>query len=79
MSLTLELSPETESQLRDAATRQHRDVSAYILEAVAEKMELQSLLDADPEAALDATIETLQIPGAQLCETALNRASFYED
>ncbi len=37
MSLTIEVSPELETRLREAAARQNRDVSAFILDAATEK------------------------------------------
>lgn len=79
MSLTLDLSPEVENQVREAALRQQREVSAFIIDAVQEKIELQSLLDSDPEAALDAVLDQLEISSTEISPTALKRASFYGD
>ena len=64
MSLTIEISPETEARLRELATREQRDLSAFLVEAASEKADwLENGFSPAQETELDARLELYRRDG----------------
>ena len=77
MTLVLELPAELENQLREAANKRGLNVSEFVLEAARERAEFQLLVAHDPEAAIDQTLEMLDVQGVEHLDTG--RDSIYRD
>ncbi len=91
MTVTLEISPETQAQIERAAAQSQTDVRAFIVTAAAEKaarvfdeQKFGAMLESDPMAALDYLLEVTPNHRAEaglppLTDEQVSRAAYYED
>ncbi len=90
MTITLEISPETQAQIERAAAESHTDIFTFIVAAAAEKAarvfdetRFGTLLDSDPLSALDYLVEVTPNHRAEaglppLTNEQVSRAAYYE-